>query len=89
MRLGGREKGFNQPGCAGLVELVEIFSGLTGRPGGAAGLRHQCELRSFRLHLTALRPFTRLGLDSEPIFQNTDQVLQFVGACAFLADIFF
>jgi hypothetical protein len=30
MRLGGREKGFNQPGCAGLVELVEISRGSRG-----------------------------------------------------------
>jgi hypothetical protein len=38
--------------------------------------------------LMAGRALSRFGRDAQAIFQNPDQVLQFVGACAFLADIF-
>ena len=39
--------------------------------------------------LTAWRALSRLGWDAQAIFQNPDQVLQFVGAGAFLAEVFF
>src|ERR1700677_471825 len=77
-RVGERNGDAPQPDVRQCSRWLIFLSGI-----GAA-----TTARAARILLTALGSLTRIGLDAQPIFQNTHQVVKFVGACAFLADVF-